>query len=114
MRIILSISIIVSFLLYSCEKETLVQDTLPTNVSFQTDILPMFQVCTGCHGIGASPDLTVGNAYQSIIDGDYLNTSSPEESQLIITLNGSSHNSLLNQSQKNMIMGWIKEGAQNN
>lgn len=107
-------SFIFLFIITSCEKETLDTGTWPKNMSFQTDILPMFQSCTDCHGAGSVPDFTVANAYSTLINGELVNTSAPENSELIKTLNGSAHSSFLNQDQKNKILGWINEGAQNN
>jgi len=107
-------SLIVLFIFASCEKETLNTGGWAKNVAFQKDVLPMFQVCTDCHGSGSNFDLTSANAYNSLIEGALVNITAPEESQLIKTLNGSAHSSYLNQEQKNIILGWINEGAKNN
>jgi hypothetical protein len=115
MRLLLVGVIFISFFLISCEKTTLEADqNLPTNVSFKTQVLPLFHNCYGCHDSGNQPDLRASNAYRSLIDGGYVNTESPGESIVVKKLNSSSHSNYLDSDDKKIILGWITEGAKNN
>lgn len=114
MRLILACIVIISFCLYSCEKTTLEEDPkLPTNVSYSTQVLPLFHNCYGCHNPGNPPDLSESKAYRSLIDGGYINTKSPMDSKLMIKLYGGDHD-YISRDQKKIILGWITEGAKNN
>ena len=56
------------------------------DVSFEMDIIPIFNAScntVGCHNTGGiAPDLSEGNAYESLTDGNYYNVDSPEDSEL--------------------------------
>ena len=76
-----------SLSLFSCEYEELEAPSgLPENISFQNDIMPLFnQSCNaiGCHNNGGfSPDLSEDNAYTVLSDGDMLDLINPEKSTL--------------------------------
>ena len=90
------------------------------NVSFKTEVLPVFQTnCAMCHGNsgksdgdknyttydGIMKDITAGNANKSSIYSAITSS--------ISRMPPSSHNAL-NQDQRSLIYVWIEQGAQNN
>ena len=105
--------IIVLGILYSCEKASL-QPVQVSTVSFAKDVQPIFtSKCIGCHnGAIQTPDLR--SAYKSLINGGYVNISSPNSSKLYTQINASDHKSLTTGVQKQQILEWIKEGAKDN
>ncbi|MBW6498476.1 MAG: hypothetical protein K0B09_08825 [Bacteroidales bacterium] len=95
---------------------------ITTDVSFSKDIIPIFnQSCnsSGCHNMGGTaPDLTPTNAYNALKSGNYINTSSPENSELYQWMNGQRSLPMPlsgpNQNYNAYVLAWIKQGALNN
>lgn len=85
-------------------------------VSFAADILPIFNNCTACHDTGGqSPDLTTGNAYNSINSNRYINKETPEESKIYTEpAPTGKHPKKYTAAQSALILGWIAQGAKNN
>lgn len=119
------ISLIFSFIIMlgfvACEYTDIVEDDsagdIPENISFASDIEPIFaaQSCTNCHPSLKKPDLTEGNAYESIIGLGLVDTSNPEESKLYTKPSpDGSHGSVYTSSQAGLILAWIEQGATNN
>lgn len=116
------------FLLFSCTKNTTVYvDNSPeitTDVFFAKDIVPIFSdKCSnsGCHNTnGHVPDLTPDKAYNSLINGSFIDKGTPANSSLYLWLTGKntpampvggpSNPSNINQ----LVLAWIKQGAKNN
>jgi len=129
-KIMLTVAILVVTLLVfqSCyDAATVVVDNGPAitkTVSFKTDIVPIFnKSCSvaGCHNSGGrAPDLSADKAYNSLLNGKYLDTGSPDQSSLYLFLTGkktpqmplgaSSNPSSINQ----LVLAWIQQGAKNN
>lgn len=87
------------------------------DLSFSTEIEPIFatQSCTNCHPGMSQPDLTTGNAYQSLTDGDFINTKKPEESSIYTKpLPDGSHAAKYTSEQAQLILAWIEQGAKDN
>ncbi len=85
--------------------------------SFSSDVLPILKsTCVSCHeGTTTLPDLRDANAYKSIVRGNYVSVSDPENSALIQKIrSGHPYSNALTESEIQRIVGWIKEGAQNN
>lgn len=100
----------------SCEKVVYppIEIELPDTVSYSLDIQPVWDnKCVSCHNGGRDPDLRPENSYESLIDGGYLNVGEPEESELMKKLYGS-HDSRATETEKQLILAWIEEGAKNN
>lgn len=99
----------------SCEKVTLEPDTdIPDNISFSQDIQSIFDAnCTKCHNGSRSPDLRMDHSYDALTKSGYVDTAEPGKSLIYITLNGS-HGSRASAKEKQMILGWIQQGAKNN
>lgn len=93
-------------------------------VSLSTDLTPMFTkncALSGCHNSGGQkPDLTADKAYASLINGNYVNLGTPENSEIYLWLTGkraaamplgaANNPSNINQ----YVLAWIKQGAKNN
>ena len=117
--------LIIGIALSSCTYDFIKEDTTPINpdspVSFSTQILPIFNNgnnCISCHKPGGqSPDYTTANAYSSIMSNSVVNTTAPETSLLYTVPNPttSTHTwKKYSASQAQLVLNWIKQGAQNN
>jgi hypothetical protein len=107
--------IITTLTLGSCEWLTItpVEVEVPDVVSFANDIQPIFNnKCSTCH-ISRAPVLTPGFAYNALINGSYLNVSSPETSPLIVKTDAG-HAGGITPSERALIVKWITDGALNN
>lgn len=95
------------------------EDPDAPQISFAAEILPIFNDndnCTACHPKLAQPDLTTENAYNSLNNAKYINLGTPEESTIYAFPhpdNSSSHKKYT-ETQANLVLGWIIQGAQNN
>ncbi len=107
---------------YSCVWEQVEPSTdVPENVSFQNDLIPMFnQNCntTGCHDLnGTPPDLSPANAYMEITTKGWIDATTPENSilykRMIDTKSPMPPWGVLDYPSK-QVLSWIKEGAKNN
>lgn len=117
---------LIMLLLAGCYKnKTVIFDTgaeVTRPVNFSTDILPIFNnSCgiSGCHVSGGkSPDLTTANAYNSLVNGNYINTNAPESSVLYQWMTGKKSTPMpvggINKDYNALVLAWIKQGAQNN
>ena len=84
-------------------------------VSFADDIAPIFVTynCTQCHKpSGQSPDLTEGNAYNSLVP-TYVSAGNPTDSRFYIQIAINGHRSVDAESIA-LIKKWIEDGAENN
>ena len=61
------------------------------------------------------PDLRLGNSYESLITGDFIDTANAPESKLVKKLYGSHNDSRSpTEAEKQLVLEWIREGAKNN
>ncbi len=103
-----------------CEYDYVEPDNAPilTKVSFSGDILPIFNSScnfSGCHSAGAvSPDLTSGNAYESLFANDMVDTENPAGSLLYTSMNSGSMKKYSTPDQTKLILAWINQGGLNN
>ena len=85
-------------------------------ISFSVDIQPIFtSKCVECHPPTRGLDLTDGNAYNSINNENFINSTTPSES-LIYTKgdpNGN-HPGKYSITESALLLRWIEEGSQNN
>ena len=105
----------------ACEYTDIVEDDgsgdITENISFSTNIEPIFttQSCTNCHPTMKKPDLTAGNAYESIMALGLVNTSDPSESKLYsVPSPDNSHGANYTSAQAKLVLAWIEQGAKNN
>jgi hypothetical protein len=101
--------------------EVVVFEGLPQNVSLKNDVQPIFtQNCTttGCHDQvpAHNPSLVTDNAYNGLINGQYINTVLPSESQLYLQVSSGNMppSGALTSNELKIILAWITEGAKNN
>ncbi len=115
--------ILFSFFISSCEWTKIEPvSVMPENVSFATDIIPIFnQSCntSGCHNSGGiHPDLSEANAFNSLNGSDLIDLSKPENSTLYKRMtdvqNPMPISGILPESATNKILVWIQEGANDN
>jgi hypothetical protein len=102
-------------LVTSCEKYAFKVETVDpgTQILFQTDIQPVFtDNCITCHRGSRNPDLRAGNSYTSLSTGGYI-TPADETCKLYSKVN-SGHPSGLSTADRQKILLWVKQGAQNN
>ncbi len=109
----------ITLLLSSCEYKFIepVEIEIPEDpIIFSTQIEPVFQdKCITCHS-STSPVLTTGNAYNNLINGNYINTEAPESSKLYEKVNGDhpGGNNSLSAEELAIILKWIEDSAENN
>lgn len=107
-------------LLSGCEYEFVEPENVPvpTQVSFATDIVPIFDAScnmSGCHAAGAfSPDLSPANAFNSITQENLINVDTPAQSTLYLVVSSGSMKSYATTAQAKLILAWIQQGALNN
>lgn len=109
----------------SCNYDNVVEPAPPSptdTVSFSQQIEPIFNSgnnCTSCHATGVqAPDLTTGNAYNSIMNLNLVNTASPETSIIYWhpdPTNTSAHTwKKYTTNQAALVLLWIQQGAKDN
>jgi len=109
-----------AFLLSACEYEWIEPDLPPIsdNVSFSADVLPIFNGgCNSgaCHGAGGTaPDLSEGGAYNALTNGGYIDVDTPEASLIYTSIKTGSMKSYAKAGDAEIILAWIKQGAENN
>lgn len=87
------------------------------SVSFESELAPIFtNKCSACHNsTGNLPNLSEGNAFSSLILNSYVNTNDAANSKLMLKINsGHPTAGTLTSTEKQTILQWIQEGAQNN
>ena len=92
------------------------------DVSFSQDILPIFNAkcnTVACHNAGGVfPALIEASAYSSLVNGGFINTENPENSELYQWMKGNRAVSMppsgINNSDNALVLAWIKQGALNN
>ena len=97
--------------------------SITTEMSFKTDIIPIFEKscsATGCHGSGGrAPVLTAASAFTSLSTGNYFKANDPDNSLLMLWLNGKKSPVMPIGSGPDpeinaKIYAWINQGAKNN
>ncbi len=91
-------------------------------VSFSQDMIPIFNAkCStvACHNAnGVHPNLTEANAYNSLVNGGFINTQDPENSELYQWMKGNRAVSMppsgISNTDNALVLAWIKQGALNN
>ncbi len=117
------------YLITGCYKvKTLVIQNLgeevTTTVSISNEIIPIFsKSCSvsGCHSNGGiKPDLSADKAYNTLINGNYVDITNPEKSELYLWMTGKKNTAMPVGSASNpsninqLVLAWVKQGAKNN
>ena len=99
----------------ACVYEQIAPVQGPESVSWNVDVLPILVnncATSTCHTTGKiSPDLTSENAYLNLTLFGYVNTTTPEESLIMQKLVGGSMKDQASESEKQIILKWIEQGA---
>ena len=108
-----------SVMISSCYYDVIVSETLDDaeEISFSSDIMPVLKAsCTSCHdGKIALPDLQQNQAYNALIDGNYLSYTDGEESSLISKIrSGHPYDGALTETEIQKLVLWMEAGAKNN
>lgn len=111
----------------SCEYDFIQPEPAPTppdptdTISFANDVVPIWDnnSCTNCHKDGgiATPNLTAGNAYNSLTSMGLYNTDTPESSRIYTfphPTTGEHAYKYANTTEAEIILQWITQGAENN
>lgn len=106
-------------LLWGCEYTAFEAEELPEvseEVSFTEDVEPIFTDagCTDCHNGGQSPDLTTGNAYNSLTgNAEYIDLNS-DDNIYNVAAPENSHYKNYTAEQAALVQAWLEQGAPNN
>lgn len=87
----------------------------PTTIwHFQADVQPIFNAnCISCHNGSKSPDLRDGKSFSALSKG-YI-AAPAETSRLFVKISSDSqHIPRTSDTQKLIILNWLKQGAKNN
>ena len=127
LRIIAYILPLIFAVMMGCYKETtlLVNNGPPitATVSFSSDIVPLLTTnCakSGCHNGTISPDLSAANAFNSLVNGNFVNSSTPSNSLVYLWLTGKESATMPLGASNNpsningYMLAWITQGAENN
>ena len=116
-RIVAALIIPAGMLFFSsCEKYAYQLETVNPDepVLFQTQIQPIFTTnCIACHKGSRNPDLRDGFSYASLTGGSYVTTPA-DDSKLYKKMVSSSHAAFTLDTEKQLVLLWIGQGALNN
>jgi hypothetical protein len=102
--------------------DLLEQPPIDQPVSFQDDLIPIFDAScnfSGCHITGdVSPDLTADKAFNSLTSEGLIDTNVPENSELYLWVSGQKSLPMpvsgVDPTISATILAWIEQGALNN
>lgn len=80
-------------------------------ISYATNIAPLWSSCVGCHNANRAPDLRAGNSYNALVP-QYVTAGNANGSPLYIKL-ADGHQNLATEKIA-LIKTWINQGAKNN
>lgn len=92
------------------------------DVTFTANVIPILEercAISGCHNSnGISPDLTSDKAFNSLVNGQYIDLASPEQSLVYQFVSGKRSPAMpvggTDPTIAATILAWIQQGAQNN
>jgi hypothetical protein len=91
---------------------------VPDGVSFETDIVPIFEAscnAAGCHNGSIPPDLRAEAAYVNLVGLGYVVPGTPaEDNGLYQSIDGGSMEAYASDLERAYIKKWLDEGAENN
>lgn len=113
---------LIMIVIASCQYKFIVEP-VPTppdpedTISFAEQIVPIWsdQGCTACHNGGQNPDLTPGNAYNSIMGTGMVDLENPSLSKIYAyPAPDGNHYVKYTAPQSLLILTWIEQGALDN
>lgn len=117
--ILISMGLFLNSCYYDSFLPEVIEPPIENDVSYETDIMPLWVQCSGCHNGTVPPDLRDEFSYDSLLDG-YVNPFESEESILYKSLLGIDGVSLMPPgaqwpaSKTNLVKAWIDQGAMDN
>jgi hypothetical protein len=117
---ILVITFFLGTLIYSCTYDEIIppEVEVPENVSFSIDVQPIFtKSCAlpGCHSAGGQqPNLSEGNAFNSLTFFGYVNLADPESSKIYQQIKIGKMKTYATDQDRAIILKWIEQGAIDN
>ena len=112
----LTISIFACLFMISCEYsyiEPIVVDISDDPVSYSEKIQPALDAnCNVCH-TSISPVLTIGESFNNLMNGNYIDLDNPEASILYTQASGS-HEAVFTTEELAYLLKWIEQGALDN
>ncbi len=117
--LLISIGLFMNSCYYDAFPEEEIMPPIDEEVSYQTDIIPLWVQCVGCHNGNLPPDLRDEFSYDSLLDG-YVIPNDAEASILYKSLLGIDGVSLMPPGSKwpaskiNLVKAWIDQGAKDN
>lgn len=117
--------IIMSLTISSCYYDAFLDEVIIDNptpnedVSYQSDIIPLWVQCVGCHGGNEPPDLRDANSYNSLLNG-FVVPGDADTSILYKSLSNLDGVSLMppgsqwSDAKINLVKDWINQGALDN
>jgi hypothetical protein len=83
--------------------------------SFSADVVPVLNLCNTCHTHGWTPSTTASTFYTNLVNGGYINSTTPTAGKIYQKLSGSHPSgSTISATQKSTVVTWITEGSKNN
>jgi hypothetical protein len=121
-KFILILALFAGFLAWqSCEYDWVEAEPInPSDtLSFSAEIIPIFERgCNAsvCHGAGGKdPILTRDQAYDNLVSGGYVDTTTPENSSIYTSMApGGSMSGYSETGDAEKVLIWIQQGALNN
>jgi len=127
LKILSLILLLIFAMMIGCYKRTtlLVNDApaITTTVHFSSDIVPLLATnCakSGCHNGTISPNLSAASAYSSLVDGNFIDITTPANSLVYLWLTGKESATMPLGASNNpsningYMLAWITQGAANN
>ncbi len=107
-----------AFLLHACEYEKIEPVKVTETVSYSKDIQPIFNsscALAGCHAGGFSPNLSEGSSYDALMNGGFVNITTPNQSKIYTEMApGGGMSAYTDANAANTVLAWIQQGALNN
>jgi hypothetical protein len=86
----------------------------PVLLSFAADVVPVLNLCNDCHKHPWTTSSVASTFYTNLVNGGYINTTSPATSKIYTKLNGGHPGSGISSADINKVLNWITGGANNN
>lgn len=106
--------LVIVFLLSGCEKYKITTDTTSSGISFAADVVPVLNLCNGCHTHPWTTSPVASAFYSNLVSGGYVKPASPSTSKIYVMLNSGHGTTGVPDASINKILTWMNEGSLNN
>jgi hypothetical protein len=86
----------------------------PASLSFASDVVPVLNLCNNCHTHSWTTSSNASTFYTNLVNGGYVNQSSPTTSKIYTKLNSGHPGSGISTADINKILNWMSQGSKNN